>query len=387
MIPVFLHIGTRKSGTSYLQAALRDSVPELAAQGVDLTFKTRKGHVTRQLRPLQHFAATGDDGELRDHLDWLVRHIRSRPEHRHLITLEDLAELPAPAAERLVGALSEFDLHLVVTARHWGHSIPSEWQQCIKERDTVSYPDFITAIRDGKQEADIFLARQDLPAILDRWGSSLPRENVHVIAVPPSSRTEGTLVELFSSLIEVDPSSLKLPSSSVNQSIMLPQAEMLRRVNVALGDRLPELEVDYKHGVRVWLTRGSLMRHATTSIRLPSEFGDWCIAEAERQYQGVVELGVDVIGRPEDLRPGSDLATGPATVGEDEVASTAVTALADLATQRWRELSRHQQQVARLEAEIADLRMTTSAEPAAGGWRGRLSKARRVLGGRRGGDS
>ena len=384
MTPVFLHIGTRKSGTSYLQRALRDSVPELAAQGVDLTFKTRQGHVTKQLRPLQHFAATGDDGALQDHLDWLVRRIRSRPELRHLITLEDLAELPARAAERLVGALSEFDLHLVVTARHWGYSIPSEWQQCIKERDTVAYTDFVTAIRDGKPDARLFLARQDLPAILDRWGGSLPRQNVHVIAVPPSTRTEGSLVELFSTLIGVDPSSLKLPSSSVNQSIMLPQAEMLRRVNVALGDRLPELEVDYKHGVRVWLTRGSLMRHATSSIRLPGEFVEWCVAEAERQYQAVAGSGVDVIGRSEDLRPGADLPAGPATVGEDEVASTAVTALADLATQRWEELSRHQQRVARLEAQIGELQMAPAPESARVGRRARLVRAVRALTGRRG---
>ncbi len=343
---VYLHIGTRKSGTSYLQKALRESVETLRSQDVELAFKTRKGQVVRQLRPLQQYAAGGDRGPAEASVVAMADKMRRHPDLTHLVTLEDLAELPAPAASLMLEALADVDLHVVVTARHWGYTIPSEWQQCVKERDTVTYADFVTAIRDRTPDAEKFLDRQDLPSLVERWGATVEPDHLHVIAVPPSSRTDGTLLQLFCGLVGIDPETLKIPRGTINQSIQLDQAETLRRVNVALGERLPDLDTDYRFGVREWLTRASLMSRAQSSIRLPAEFGEWCAAEARAQYDGLLALGVDLIGDPADLLLPDDFATAGDEVSDAEVAQVAVDALADLAALHWKDLNAHEAQVA-----------------------------------------
>lgn len=384
MTKVFLHIGTRKSGTSYLQKALRDSVPALAEQGVELTFKTRKGHVERQLAPLKHMLATGDAGPAQASMRRMVARIKAKPDMRHLITLEDLAELPQSVADLYLEALREFDTELVVTVRNWGSTIPSEWQQCVKERFTGTYRDFVAAIADRTPEADQFLMRQDLPTLIQRWSGTLDPGKVHVIAVPPTSRTEGTLVELFCGLVGIDPASLRMPKGRINASISLDQAELLRRVNIALGDRLP-FENGYQTGIREWLTRGTLMKRAESSIRIPEEFGDWCVRAAREQYDGIVALGVDLVGDPEDLVPGK-VATGPAEVSDPEVLATAVVALADLGELQWKEqqeLRRAQEgreaarkEVVRLRGELAELRKTAPASGGRADLRARLRSLR-----------
>ncbi|CAN5632654.1 hypothetical protein BH11ACT8_BH11ACT8_28190 [soil metagenome] len=352
---VYLHIGTRKSGTSYLQKTLRESVPELRAQGVDLAFKTRKGQVVRQLRPLQELAAGGDGAKAEASVVAMAEKFAGRPDATHLITLEDLAELPQVAADLMLGALADVELHLVVTARHWGYTIPSEWQQCVKERDTVTYTDFVAAIRDRRPEAGLFLSRQDLPALVRRWRGALPADRVHVIAVPPSTRTEGTLVDLFCDLVGIDPSGLKLPKGTINQSIQLDQAETLRRVNIALGERLPDLDTDYRFGVREWLTRASLMSRASSSIRLPAEFADWCAQEARAQYDGLLALGVDLVGDAADLLPAPGFASTVDSITDAQVAAVAVDALADLADLQWQQLVEHQAAMEDLTAERDEL--------------------------------
>lgn len=348
---VFLHIGTRKSGTSYLQKALRESVPQLEAQGLNLAYHTRKGQVERQLTPFQEYAAGGPRAAVEASNAELLQRITKATQTRHLITLEDLAELPEQAADALVEPLLGFDLHLVVTARHWGLTIPSEWQQDVKERKSVTYRDFLDAIRDRTPGSAQFLMRQDLPVLLQRWGKHLPADRIHVVAVPPSSRTEGTLMELFCGLIGVDPSTLKIPTGDINASISLDQAELLRQVNIALGDRLPDLEGDYRFGVREWLTRGSLMKRKSGSIRIPAEDAGWCTEAAQAQFDAVKGLGVDLIGDPADLVVAAGTKTGPAAVSETEVNDVAVNALADLATRHWAELSEQAAERAALVAE------------------------------------
>src|SRR3546814_11958587 len=112
---VFLHVGTRKSGTSYLQLALRKSVDALSEQGVALMFRTREANVRRQLLPLRELVATGDPAAARAAMEWTARRIRQRPDDRHLITLEDLAELPEPAIRVFAEGIAEFALEVGVT--------------------------------------------------------------------------------------------------------------------------------------------------------------------------------------------------------------------------------------------------------------------------------
>ncbi|SFC78692.1 hypothetical protein SAMN04487968_11195 [Nocardioides terrae] len=334
---VLLHVGTRKSGTTYLQRTLIRSRGVLAERGVALAVTTQDDHAA--VTPLLRRGVAGDAAALEQGVGHLVRRATAGDAAVRLVTMESLAELPGDVAGRIVDDIRAqgFDVEVVVTARHWGLTLPSEWQQDVKQRSTVRYADYVAAVRDRTPAARIFLARQDLPDVVRRWTGRLGPEQVHVIACPPSSRTEGSLVQLFCSVLDVDPEAMRTPTRSSNTSLSLPQAEMLRRVNVALGDRLTRGEGGYEEGVRTWLTGRALTRQASAPILLPAGFAAWCAEESQRQLAELDELGVGVIGRRGDLEASPDLPTGTDEPSQAEVAAVAVAAVADLCDLRRQE--------------------------------------------------
>ncbi|CAN5632649.1 hypothetical protein BH11ACT8_BH11ACT8_28180 [soil metagenome] len=365
---VFLHVGLRKSGTTYLQHGLRASTRTLSEQGVDLVHADRDRFVADVVAPLRRFGASGepdDRASAEQAVAGLATLLGEGPNRRKLISLEDLAELPETAVALLLRGLERAptacDVHVVVTARHWGYTIPSEWQQSVKERGTRPYAGFVTAVRERRPAAEEFLTRQHLPDLLRRWSAGLAPDRVHLVAVPPSSRAEGTLQELFCGVVGVDPTSLRMPEQSLNASLSLAQAEMLRRVNRQLGDRMPKAGGVYKEGVRAWLARGSLMAHERSPILLPADALEWCVAETGRQLDEVRALGVDLVGDPDDLLADPAAPSGPSRPSQADVAAVAVSTVADLTALRWSEQ----------EAGAGPARPTPSVAPS---WRTRLSR-------------
>jgi hypothetical protein len=349
---VYLHIGTRKSGTTSLQHALAASSDALREVGVHLLLPVREVAKQRLMDPLRVLrSADSDDahGVARDAVRALRAEIEENGATTHLLSVETLAEMPRRVTDVVIGELADFEVHVVVTGRHWGVTIPSEWQQGVKSRLTITLPDFVTAIEERGEAATGFLARQDVPDIVDRWGALLPPDRVHVVAVPPRTAAAGvTLLDLFCGVVGFDPSLLTLPSGDLNTSLSLGQAELVRRINEALGDRLP-LSGGYQEAVRKWVVRGGLMKQERSSIKLPTECAAWAAAEARAQLDALLASGIDLIGRPEDLLPAPDAPTGPLEVGDDEVARIAVETIADLA-------DRHAAQVDGLESRLGELK-------------------------------
>lgn len=353
---VFLHVGTRKSGTTSLQKSLLSSAGVLADHGVHVLFPDRAVARVQLMAGLRRLRDHGEEAPAAEAVRGLVDEVRGHDAPAHVLSLETLAEMPRPVTDLVVGALADYEVHVIVTARHWGLTIPSEWQQGIKSRWKVSYADFIEAIRVRDEQAAGFLARQDLGDIIDRWGALLPREQVHVVACPPRSRTEGTLFELFAAVVGFDPALLGSGDVSHNTSLSLAQAEMLRRVNSVLGERLQLSTGEYQQAIRRWLVRRSGIRHEGTSIAVPDGFAGWVADEARSQLDAVRTRGVDIVGQAEDLLPPDEMRTGPISVADDEVAVTAIETIADLADRYVADVTDLEGKVARLKAERKRLR-------------------------------
>jgi hypothetical protein len=335
---LYLHIGTRKSGTTFVQRALRASAPALAEQGLALVFPNRRSEVKAVLTPLRRHAAGGDAAEARAAVEAMVDGILASPLERHLVTLEDLGTLPGTTADLYHSALERLDVELLVTARHWGATLPSEWQQRVKQGAVTSYADFLTAVRGRTPASADFLRCQDVPAMVRRWRGGLPDEKVHVLAVPPRTATPG-LLDLFCGVLGVDPDRLtvpELPQRALNTSLGMAEAETLRRVNLALGGRLKDDQPggSYYDGVRHWLTHQHLMQRENLAIGIPSDQQDWVVDAARRQAEEIAALGVDIVGSLEHLVPSGALDENPSTVPEEAVAAVAAELLAELAIDR-----------------------------------------------------
>lgn len=336
---VFLHVGCRKSGTSALQHGFGTSAEALAAQGLSQPYPMRQALQRRFATPVRRHAEEGAGGgqQARQALNRLARRIRTSAHPRHLVSLEALAEWDAATTGLVVDALAEFDVHVVITARPWALTIPSEWQQRVKSRYTGGYLEYAAALRDPPAasselagEARDFHRRQDVADVARRWWAEDPRVRAHVILVPPSSASPD-LRDLFCEVVGADPSLVALPDRVVNPSLSYAHAEVLRLVNVALGDRLTDLRGDYRASVRRWITVRALMNQRGDKIRLPREHESWAAEQGERQLRELRQLGCEVIGDPDGyVRPRlEDDDFVPAS--GDELARTAAAVIAHLA--------------------------------------------------------
>ena len=330
---LFLHVGCRKSGTSALQHALRTARHDLRAEGVEQPLIGR-GQVLRGL--------DADLVRAEPVVRRLATWVRDSPHPRHVISLEALAEWPPEAASLLVSALAEFDTRLVVTARPWAMTIPSEWQQRVKARYTGTYDEFVGAVLApeppaGAMAAEVagFRRRQDLGDVVRRWRTGAPELPVHVILVPGDPHAQPGLFDLFCGVTGIEPGLLTPSERGRNLSLSHEDAEALRLVNIALGDRLADPRGDYRRSVRQQIAVDTMTGRSTgTRIRLPASWEDRASAEAARQLDVLRATGCEVSGDPEgfvhpDL-PGEDFV--PAT--DAAIAEAAAAALADLAVRQ-----------------------------------------------------
>ncbi len=330
--PLFVHIGASKTGTSSLQRGLWDSIPQLERAGVGVPFVGRPDHVDNVLRPLGWVASRGYARSIRrQRLPAIVRRLAQTPGDRLLMSNEDLCELD-PRRIRLLGDLVEeagCELHLIVTARDWSQQLPSEWQQFLKHRLTTPYPAFLDQVREHEGAAAAhFHRRQDVAAMARRWTRDLPDERLHLMSVPSAGAEPEGVFTMFGEIVGFDPADLARTPAGANASFGYVEAEVYRRMNEALGERLPDYEKQYYPAVRLPLVTGVLPRKASARITLPPEHLPWVREAGLRQVEELTARGYRWYGDPHRLVAPEDAGRALPQLREEEVSAAAVAALA-----------------------------------------------------------
>jgi hypothetical protein len=295
-------VGSPKTGTTYLQNILWAGKETARAQGLLLP----------QDRFADHYLATLD-----------VRELATRPEHPPravgiwqrivdevegwrgdaLVSHELFAGATREQAQRALAAFGpQTEVHVVLTARDLVRQIPAEWQEHVKHRATRTLPAFVERIIADKSGRSWFWTVQDYAAVLDRWGSSLPRSQVHVVTVPQRGADPTALWSRFAGLLGLDPSSFDTGSGRGNLSLGVEQAELLRRVNAALGDSLP-IPGPYPRVVKEVFAQQVLAGRKGTPLRLDRKGRDFAVARSREMADELTALGVDVIGDLAELVP------------------------------------------------------------------------------------
>lgn len=333
-----IHVGSSKTGTSALQFALWASVPMLQRAGIGIPFPGRKAHVQALLRPLGWEMGVGFTRDVRrGRFKSLADDLRSVPGDRLLISNEDLAELDEGRISLIAEAAAAADLELevILSARDWSRQLPSEWQQFLKHRLSTPYPTFLEEVRDRSDThgSRHFWQRQDFADISHRWGTAVPPERLHVVVVGSQSTDPDGVYRAFGSLLGFDPSRLKLPRHNVNASFGYTEAEVFRRLNEALGHRLPHYSKEYLPAVRSPLVRGALARQASTRIPLPSDHVGWVREEGTRQLAEMRSRGYTFHGDPDALVAPEDSGRPLPELDEAEVAAASIDTLANFAVQ------------------------------------------------------
>lgn len=354
----YVHVGCPKTGTTYLQSVLWASEAALGDQGVTLPLGGVNDHFRVALALRNLLDPAFDPPTTFRALDQLGAAIAGTSSSHVLISHEVLAPAtPAQAAE-LLDVLTGYEVHVIITARDLARQIPSGWQQRVKQRAVTSYEDFVEAVLARTEPARDFWLNQDVAQVAASWGSGVPAERVHLVTLPPPAASSGTLLERFSSVIGVDPASLNVAKARSNPPLGAAQAELLRRVNVALGDRLPHPRAGYARSAKVYLANQVLAAQGGKPQELT---GDQLRRARDISADMIARLdgvGYDVVGDLGELLPPEmvRLEASDSAVGEEMVSASAVETIATMLTQR-------QHDVERLQLLRAKLRRINAGRP------------------------
>ncbi|MCF6379821.1 hypothetical protein L2K70_19585 [Nocardioides KLBMP 9356] len=326
----FLHVGTAKSGTSYLQDLWWRHRDELQAQGLLLPGRGRRDHFTAAAL-VKGMTAVVDDLDQRDREVWsrLVDETRTW-DGDVLVSNEHFADTPAEAA---VAALSDLasaadEVHVLVTARDLGRVLPSAWQQRVKMGARMPYRKFLGSVRreDGDQK---FWRYQDVPAILRIWSAGLPGGRVHVVVVPAPGAPRDELWTRTASVLGIDVTGLDIEAQRANDSLGVVEAELLRRVNDAVPRERRDLA--YSRRVKRTFVPTALVGSAPRdSFAVPDNHVAWIEEAAEGVVVALREGSYDVVGDLRDLEP--FVATDGRT--PDQVTDTELLAAAEVVLDR-----------------------------------------------------
>lgn len=321
---VILHIGPRKTGTTYLQSTLWDNRDQLAAQGCWLPLDSLQQQFEAASRGRQGWWSTGRADEL-----WaaLCDEVRTR-DGVALVSTELFAGAGVDELASMLEGFGPTPVEVVFGVRSLGRSIPAEWQQWVRARSTVSYDEWLAALRDDPAHA--FWKTQDPGRVVSRWSKLVPTERIKAVIVPGSAHDPDELWARFSAAIGLDPAGFEVPSGNVNESLGVVQAELLRRVNEKVD---PELSrVDYARQIRRNLTgRVLLGAEGARKVVLPPEHHGWVEERSTELADALVHSGVAVHGDLADLHiPPAGQGSSSMAVSEAELVEAAVAAILGL---------------------------------------------------------
>jgi hypothetical protein len=329
---VFLHIGTPKSGTTYLQSRLEANRQRAKEQGL-MWPGPRWGtqvEAVRDLRQLQPGGSLDPEGP------WmtLVESALAWPGPRVLISMEWMAGCTSAQVSAAVNSLEPARVEVICTTRDLLRMFVAQWQEMTKNCRPWSWSQFVDEVVGERKgpASHRFWTQQDVPRILRRWSTYVPWDGFHLVTVPPQGADPEVLWQRFCSVLKVDGTSFEQPERN-NESIGVVSAALMHRINlVAIAEGLTTIE--YQRVLHRRLADEVLAprRGEEQAIAVSAEVDAWIRAKAERQVEEISKLDVNVVGDLAELLPGKPLeGREPDDVTDTELLNTCVEAIVKLA--------------------------------------------------------
>ena len=252
---LIVHIGPRKTGTTYLQRVLQQLSPSLKAKGVlyptDYRGQEDYNHVgavsdlTHNEESKESNRWTGKDGS-----GWtgLAEAVASW-DGTAIISAEMIGGLRPAAAKRMLEGLSASTVDIVITMRDLGRILPSSWQQHVRNTHTQSYRRYLE--RRASERGDLppiqmqaewdaerhqtFWRSYAYGALVRRWQELVGGDHVSVVTLPPAGSPSNLLWDRFRAALAVDAlpeTAPKLPAFIANIGSTRSEAVFLHALNV-----------------------------------------------------------------------------------------------------------------------------------------------------------
>jgi hypothetical protein len=353
---VILHVGSPKTGTSYLQELFFTERERLAKDGILYPAERFDAHFLAAV-DLMQLKWGGLEAEAVGAWDRLAAEVRAWPDTA-IISHEILARATREEVARALASLGG-EVHIVVSARDLVRQIPAEWQENVKHRRTKTYGEFIAGISDPARPTILgqwFWGVQETPEVLDRWGSTLPPDHVHLVTVPPSGSPSDVLWHRFAQVFGLDADEFAPPGNRANASLGAAEAAALRSLNEQLGGGVV-VNDHYRALVREMLIHQNLSQSRTSArLSVPPATWTWADDLSRGWVADIATRGYDVVGDLDDLIPQPALPyVDPDLSGPEEQAAVLLKGLTVMTVEaaRLREVvAERELEVGRLYAEL-----------------------------------
>ena len=297
---VYLHIGTPKSGTTYLQRLLWTNKKRLATHGTLMAGNGRKDslHAMMAIQQRNKLTTYGEE----EQSAWpRLQAEAAEWDGDVIISHEFLGRATRKQASAAIAELAPADVHIVVTVRDYLAVIPGIWQESVKIGSADPFDVFVEKMLAGSTSGPWSWSTTDVQAVLDRWTGGVPPEHVHVVTVPPPGSAPDLLWQRFATACGLDPGVARLPDKGRNDSLGRAEAELLMRLDdrwpAEVADSLPERH----RWVRGYLGQDVLVPSRSPRVTVPRAGALELRAKAAAAADHIRTHGFHVSGDLDDL--------------------------------------------------------------------------------------
>lgn len=269
---LFLHIGLPKTGTTFLQSALRHHEQELLDNGFC--------HPMLYPGSMFHGAVEMTGA----HKRWGIEPKRvkgvfgrimqaGRDSGRHVIVShEGFGKATPQNIERMQEYFDGFEVHVVITVRDLGRTLTAGWQEWVKNGGAGTFEEYsdrlIKRVPRALEGDGTFWVIQDIEDTLRRWAAVAPPERTHVVICPQSGAPRDELWNRFAAAMGIPAGVVDVDAvERSNESLGSAQIALLRQVNGALDGRLQGPW--YSRIVKHWFAQTVLSAHASRRPATP----------------------------------------------------------------------------------------------------------------------
>ncbi len=291
---VFLHIGPRKSGSTYLQTRLWANRAALRERGIHLPGDGQIDHFRAGL-DLRELPARGEQLPPVGRWDQLSAEVRASDARTVVISDERLAGASSVQAARALRSLAPHDVHVIYAVREFAGLLPSEWQERIKQAMDAPFDAWLRRV--ATRGGPWFWRAHCLSNVFARW--SVAPDHVHLVVVPPTSGDRDELWRRFAFVIDAPPA---IPNGAArgNRSLGVDESEAVRRVYQHLDRPRPSARIEQV--MREVVSHQVLVpRQEIRAMRLPDECRPWVEHQTARRRAFIESSGCRVVGSPAEL--------------------------------------------------------------------------------------
>ncbi len=333
---IFVHIGTMKSATTYLQHFCDLNSDKLAERGLMWPGSTLCFAATADLLGAERQQRPADG-------DWPSLRALVAGRTQNALISNELLSLRRPSrVKAFVEALPPGELEVVVTARDLARVAVSQWQERARHRPMPSWEDFMAALVKDEAAFDPllrwFFRRQDLAGILETWTSVVDASRITLVTVPPPGSPPDLVRRRFLSVLGIADDALFAEPTELNPSLGAWSVEFMRRLQAALSEEQRER---CRPALKALVGREILAARSSSepALALTPDQLAWSVRRAEQMTERVAASGVKVVGELGDLvprHPSVSRASSPVT-DEDllQVALEAVVGLVSEVQRCW----------------------------------------------------